>query len=233
MACGGTHLLARLLEVIARWLECAPADVPLDIAGYWLSPDQQHRTRVLLSRPSDTFPAWQEDDRDGAWRAVEHAWSTAAGCLRSGDRVIVLPGLAQPGRPRQRGTVRSVLWRTADHDPAHPDGRLGRHPDLAEVHVPGRTGPALQLHCSWRILLDTARHPGESSRAGVIAAHSAGTDLVLTSVLLRERGMHWTRDYLRWRAGLYPAGTAEIFAALAEAEPDADEVALARLRLPS
>jgi hypothetical protein len=38
--------------------------------------------------------------------------------------------------------------------------------------------------------------------------------------------------YLQRRARLYPAGTAEIFAALAGAEPDADEVALARLRLP-
>jgi hypothetical protein len=106
---GSTHLLARLLVEIARWRECTPADVPLDIAGYWLSPDQQHRTRVLLSRPPDSFAAWREDDRDGAWRAVEYAWSTAAGCLRAGDRVIVLPGLAQPDRPRQHGTVRSVL----------------------------------------------------------------------------------------------------------------------------
>jgi ABC-type enterobactin transport system permease subunit len=47
-----------------------------------------------------------------------------------------------------------------------------------------------------------------------------------------ERGPGWTHDYLRWRSSFYPAPIAEVFRALAGAEPDADEIALARLRLP-
>jgi hypothetical protein len=72
--------------------------------------------------------------------------------------------------------------------PGTPDPAAGRTAagTWTSVHVPGRTGPAAQLHYSWRILLDTARHPA-SCRAGVIAAHNAGTDLVLASVLLREK----------------------------------------------
>ena len=106
----------------------------------------------------------------------------------------------------------------------------GWHVDLGPRARQDRASRTIAL-----LLADPARHgthPGESHRAGIIAAHSAGTELVLASVLLRWKGLLWTQDYLQRRARLSPAGTAEIFVALTETEPDPDEMALARLRLP-
>lgn len=233
----GTLALALLLDELARLRECAPSDVPLDVAGWWLAPEQLGLALALLGISTDGQgrAVWSPDgELETAWPSVEHAWMLAAGGLRSGDHVIVIPDDGHREAGPAAGVIDVLSWRgSRPPGDAPPSGRLDRDPYAVFVRPPGApAGTRQALVPFWRVLLNPAAHPGETARVRAVAVRSASSALLLASEACAGEGPGTAGDWLRRRAACYPADIAGFLTALADSAPDRDEIALARLRLP-
>jgi hypothetical protein len=127
-----------------------------------------------------------------------------------------------------------LSWRGSQPAGGAPgDGRFDRDSYAVFVRPPGapeRTRQALVPF--WRVLLNSAAHPGEAARVRAVAVRSASAALLLASETRTGERPGAASDWLRWCAACYPADIAGFLTALADSGPDRDEIALARLRLP-
>lgn len=233
----GTLALALLLDELGRLRECAPGDVPLDVAGWWLAPEQLALTLALLGiSPGGRGRAvWHPDgDLETAWPSVEHAWMLAAGGLRSGDHVTLIPDDGHRQAGPAAGVIDVLSWRgSRPPGGAPPDGRLDRDPYAVFVRPPGAPeGTRQALVPFWRVLLNPAACPGEAARARAVAVRSASAALLHASQPRAGEPPAAATERLRRSAGCYPADIAGFLTALADSDPDRDEITLARLRLP-
>lgn len=235
----GTLALALLLDELARLRGCAPSDVPLDVAGWWLAPEQLGLTLALLgiSPGGQGRAVWYPDgDLETAWPSVEHAWMLTAGGLRRGDHVIVIPQdeHREAGPVAGNGVIDLLSWRgTRPPGDAPPGGRLDRDPYAVFTRPPGAPeGTRQALVPFWRVLPNPAAHPGETARVRALAVRSASAALLHASEARAGEPPGAASDWLRRRAAWYPADIAGFLTALADSAPDRDEIALARLRLP-
>lgn len=114
---------------------------------------------------------------------------------------------------------------------SQPAGGAPGDPYAVFVRPPGAPERTRQpLVPFWRVLLNSAAHPGEAARVRAVAVRSASAALLLASETRAGERPGAASDWLRWCAACYPAGIAGFLTALADSAPDRDEIALRSMR---